>query len=98
MNPETNAVVHCHPLNCVTLAVRNEPIRCNLTPEGAMLLGHVPMIAYYTPGSDDLVTQGRSLEEAYNRMEELEFQARLQLLVGDAQDLPADEVEKLSRM
>lgn len=118
MNPETNAVVHCHPLNCVALAVKNEPIRCNLTPEGAMLLGHVPMVAYYTPGSDDLVeavaaeghakamlmerhgalTQGRSLEEAYNRMEELEFQARLQLLVGDAQDLPADEVEKLSRM
>ena len=83
-----------------------------------MLLGHVPMIAYYTPGSQELVdavaaeghakamlmerhgalTQGRTLEEAYNRMEELEFQARLQLMVGDAQDLPADEVEKLSRM
>lgn len=118
MNPETMAVVHCHPLNCVALAVRNEPIRCNLTPEGAMLLGHVPMISYYTPGSQELVaavaaegrskailmerhgaiTQGRSLEEAYNRMEELEFQAQLQLIVGDAEDLPADEVEKLSRM
>ena len=118
MNPETNAVVHCHPLNCVALAVRNEPIRCNLTPEGAMLLGHVPMIGYYMPGSQELVdavaaeghskamlmerhgalTQGRSLEEAYNRMEELEFQARLQLIAGDAEDLPADEVERLSRM
>ena len=83
-----------------------------------MLLGHVPMISYYTPGSQELVaavaaegrskailmerhgaiTQGRSLEEAYNRMEELEFQAQLQLIVGDAEDLPADEVEKLSRM
>ena len=31
-------------------------------------------------------------------MEELEFQARLQLMVGNAEDLPADEVEKLSRM
>lgn len=118
MNPETNAVVHCHPLNCVALAVRNEPIRCNLTPEGAMLLGHVPMIRYYTPGSQELVdavaaeghskamlmerhgalTQGRSLEEAYNRMEELEFQARLQLIAGDVEDLPANEVERLSRM
>ncbi len=118
MTPETTAVVHCHPLNCVALAVRNEPIRCNLTPEGAILLGRVPMIGYHTPGSQELVdavaaeglaramlmerhgalTQGRSLEEAYNRMEELEFQARLQLLTGDAKDLPADEVERLSRM
>ena len=118
MNPGTGAVVHCHPLNCVALAVRNEPLRCNLTPEGAILLGRVPMIGYFTPGSEELVeavaaegrsramlmerhgaiTQGGTLEEAYNRMEELEFQARLQLLVGDAEDLPADEVERLSRM
>ncbi len=118
MNPETNAVVHCHPLNCVALAVRNAEMRCNLTPEGAILLGHVPMIGYYTPGSEELVeavakeghcramlmerhgalTQGRTIEEAYNRMEELEFQAKLQLIVGDAEDLPDDEVEKLSRM
>lgn len=118
MNPETNAVVHSHPLNCVALAVRNTEMRCNLTPEGAILLGHVPMIGYYTPGSEELVeavakeghcramlmerhgalTQGRTIEEAYNRMEELEFQAKLQLIVGDAEDLPDDEVEKLSRM
>ena len=117
-NPETRAVVHCHPLNCVALAVRNEPIRCNLTPEGAILLGHVPMIGYFTPGSEELVeavaaesgsnamlmerhgalTQGRSLEEAYNRMEELEFQAKLQLIVGDAEDLPDEEVAKLRSM
>ena len=118
MNPDTNAIVHCHPLNCVALAVRNEPIRCNITPEGAILLGKVPMIGYFTPGSEKLVeavasegkskamlmerhgalTQGRTLEEAYNRMEELEFQARLQLIVGDVDDLPADEVDRLSRM
>ena len=118
MNPDTNAIVHCHPLNCVALAVRNEPIRCNITPEGAILLGKVPMMGYFTPGSEELVeavasegkskamlmerhgalTQGRTLEEAYNRMEELEFQARLQLIVGDVDDLPADEVDRLSRM
>ena len=118
VNPDTNAIVHCHPLNCVALAVRNEPIRCNITPEGAILLGKVPMIGYFTPGSEELVeavasegkskamlmerhgalTQGRTLEEAYNRMEELEFQARLQLIVGDVDDLPADEVDRLSRM
>lgn len=118
MNRETNAVVHCHPLNCVALAVRNEPVRCNLTPEGALLLGDVPMIPYYTPGSQELVdavaavgtagamlmerhgalTQGRSLEEAYDRMEELEFQAALQLMVGDAEDLPPEEVARLRGM
>lgn len=118
MNPETGAVVHCHPLNCTALAVRNEELRCNITPEGVLLLGTVPMVPYFTPGSQELVdavaergwakamimakhgalTQGRSLEEAYNRMEELEFQARLQLVVGDAEDLPKEEIQKLLEM
>lgn len=117
-NPETNAVVHCHPLHCVALAVKDEPLKCNITPEGVLLLGHVPMIPYFTPGSDELVeavasesdaramlmarhgalTQGRSIEEAYNRMEELEFQASLQLLVGNVEDLPSDEISKLMGM
>jgi L-fuculose-phosphate aldolase len=41
------------------------------------------------------ITQGRTLEEAYNRMEELEFQAKLQLLVGDSEELPAKEIKKI---
>lgn len=114
-NPETNAVIHCHPLNCVALAVKGDPIRSCLTPEGVLLLGKVPMVRYETPGSKELVdavmdyphakamlmerhgalTQGKNLEEAYDRMEELEFQARLQLLVGRAKDLPAKEIEKI---
>ena len=118
MNDDTGAVVHCHPLHCCTLAVRAEGMKCNITPEGVLLLGDVPMIGYYTPGSQELVdavaahgksramlmerhgalTQGRTLEEAYNRMEELEFQAKLQLLVGDVSDLPDDEIAKLSKM
>ena len=44
------------------------------------------------------ITQGRTLEEAYNRMEELEFQAHLQILSGDAEELPMDEVIKLRGM
>ena len=45
------------------------------------------------------ITQGRTLEEAYNRMEELEFQAHLQILLGpDAESLPDDEIEKLREM
>jgi L-fuculose-phosphate aldolase len=119
MNYDTNAVIHCHPLHCVTLAVKGERIKSNITPEGVMLLGDVPMIGYYTPGSKKLVdavaeqghcramlmerhgaiTQGRTLEEAYNRMEELEFQARLQLLCGEGvTDLPKREIAKLSKM
>ena len=117
-NPETGAVVHCHPLHCVALAVKGEGMKCNITPEGVLLLGQVPMVDYFTPGSEELVeavaaagdaramlmarhgalTQGRTIEEAYNRMEELEFQAALQLMVGDVEDLPEDEIARLSRM
>ncbi len=114
-NPGTNAVVHCHPLHCVALTVRGEHLRCNITPEGALLLGRVAEIPYITPGTRALVeavrgnstskamimvrhgalTQGATLREAYDSMEELEFQARLQLLCPDAEDLPDPELEKL---
>ena len=118
MNPETNAVIHCHPLFCTALAVSGRDVACNITPEGVLLLGEVPTIPYFTPGSEELVeavaekghamamimskhgalTQGRTLTEAYNRMEELEFQAHLQFIVGDVEDLPTDEIRKLSEM
>ena len=38
MNYDTNAVIHCHPLHCVTLAVKGENIKSNITPEGVLLL------------------------------------------------------------
>jgi L-fuculose-phosphate aldolase len=117
-NPETKAVIHCHPLYCTVLAVKGEKIKSALTPEGVILLGDVPMIGYFTPGSKKLVeavashasskamlmerhgaiTQGRSLEEAFNRMEELEFQAKLQIFAEEAEDLPVSEIKKLSKM
>ena len=117
-NPETASVIHCHPLYCTALAVKGEKIKSTLTPEGVILLGEVPTIGYFTPGSKKLVdavaehssckamlmerhgaiTQGRTLEEAFNRMEELEFQAKLQMLAGDAAELPASEIKKLSKM
>ena len=116
-NPETNAIIHCHPLNCVALTLKRR-IRTDLTPEGVLLLGDVPTVGYYTPGSEELanavaskskskailmerhgaVTQGKDLIDAYNRMEELEFQAKLQMLVGRCRGLPRDEVGKLSKM
>ena len=117
-NPETNAVIHCHPLYCLALAVNGEDIKSCLTPAGALLLDQVPTVRYETPGSQELVdavmeyadapamlmakhgaiTQGRTLEEAFNRMEELEFQAHLQILAGDAAELPVEEVVKLRGM
>ena len=117
-NPDTASVIHCHPLYCTALAVKGERIKSALTPEGILLLGEVPMIGYFTPGSKKLsdavaerasynailmerhgaITQGRTIEEAYNRMEELEFQAKLQMLVGDAEELPMSEIKKLSKM
>ena len=117
-NPDTASVIHCHPLYCTALAVRGERIKSALTPEGVILLGEVPMVGYFTPGSKRLtdavaeyashkamlmerhgaITQGRTLEEAFNRMEELEFQAKLQVLAGGADELPKREIEKLSKM
>lgn len=117
-NPETNAVIHCHPLYCLALAVKGEDIKSCLTPEGVLLLDQVPTVRYETPGSQELmdavmeyadapamlmakhgaITQGRTLEEAFNRMEELEFQAHLQILAGDAAELPVEEVVKLRGM
>jgi len=114
-NVNINAVVHCHPLHCTVLAIRSEELRTDLTPEGVLLLGNVPMVKYSTPGTQELVdavaehsssmamlmerhgavTQGGSLEEAYNRMEELEFQARLQILAGDVPGLPQDEIDRI---
>lgn len=117
-NPETNAVVHCHPLYCLAASLRDGRIKSDLTPEGVLLLDIVPTVRYETPGSDALVdaimecsdapamlmakhgalTQGRTLEEAFNRMEEMEFQAHLQIIAGDAEELPMDEVRILREM
>lgn len=118
LNYETRAVVHCHPLYCTSLAIKNKELRTDLTPEGVLLLGKVPMVPYCTPGSEELVeaiaanyesnvmlmerhgaiTQGHTIEEAFNRMEELEFQAKLQTITRRAKSLPWSEVEKLTRM
>jgi len=118
LRSDTNAVVHCHPIYCTALSVKSERLRTDLTPEGVILLGDVPMVPYCTPGSDDLVkeieriyrssaaimenhgavTQGKTMEEACNRMEELEFQAHLQLVVGNVEGLSKEEVQKLRRM
>ena len=53
--PDVGAIVHCHPLSCTTLAVLGRRLRTALTPEGLLVLGEsVPIVAYGTPGSEDL--------------------------------------------
>lgn len=54
-NIDTNAIIHCHPLNCTIIAIMGKEIKCNTTPEGTIMLGNVPMVKYYTPGSQELV-------------------------------------------
>ncbi|MCL2712230.1 MAG: class II aldolase/adducin family protein [Methanomassiliicoccaceae archaeon] len=44
------------------------------------------------------ITVGRTMEEACDRMEELEFQAHLQFITNGANGLPSDEVAKLRKM
>ena len=115
---DVNAIVHCHPIYCTALAVKNEKLNTGITPEGVILLGDVPMVPYRTPGSGELaeevekiyassaalmekhgaVTLGKTMEDACNRMEELEFQAHLQVLVGNVEGLPEHEIEKLRKM
>ena len=121
--PEVGAIIHCHPLSCTALAVLGRRLRTALTPEGLMVLGDfVPIVAYGTPGSDDLADKlvrqlgvsraclmqshgalavGRDLQDAFNRMETMEYMASLQLMVertGDVEDLPEQEVEHILSM
>lgn len=114
--PDVHAVVHCHPLYCTALAVKQEKLKTGLTPEGVLLLGEVPLMPYATPGTKDLVdivaksskhhnvmimerhgaiTLGIDLEEAYNRMEELEFQAHMQFLTEGSVELPEEERRRI---
>jgi L-fuculose-phosphate aldolase len=60
--PETNAVIHTHPVYCTALAVKGLTVQPGLTPEGLLVLGrNVPLVPYATPGTDDLA---RILTEA----------------------------------
>jgi len=48
--------------------------------------------------SHGAITLGKTMEDACNRMEELEFQAHLQLVVGNVPGLPKEEIQKLRKM
>ncbi len=101
--PDVGAIVHSHPPYCTALALAGERLLGSLTPEGAILLGEVPLSPYGTPGTKRLVDSvaensqsnallmekhgafaaGEDLMAAFNRMEEMEFHARLQHILGE---------------
>ena len=71
------------------------------TPGSEELVTEIAKISRFNAAlmeSHGAVTQGRTMEEACNRMEELEFQAHLQLTVGNARGLSAEEIRKLKMM
>jgi L-fuculose-phosphate aldolase len=53
LNPEINAVVHCHPPHATAFAVAHEPIPKCILPEVEVFLGEVPIAKYETPGNQD---------------------------------------------
>lgn len=50
LNPNINAVVHCHPPHATAFAVAHEPIPKCILPEVEVFLGEVPIAKYETPG------------------------------------------------
>jgi L-fuculose-phosphate aldolase len=51
LNPNVNAVVHCHPPHATAFAVAHEPIPKCILPEVEVFLGEVPIAEYETPGN-----------------------------------------------
>jgi L-fuculose-phosphate aldolase len=50
LNPNVQAVVHCHPPHATAFAVAHEPIPKCILPEVEVFLGEVPIAPYETPG------------------------------------------------
>jgi len=48
---DCGAVVHAHPPTATGFAVAGEGIPANVLPEVAVLMGHVPLVPYATPGT-----------------------------------------------
>lgn len=51
LNPNVNAVVHCHPPHATAFAVAHEPIPKCVLPEVEVFLGEIPIAPYETPGN-----------------------------------------------
>ncbi|MBW7906647.1 MAG: class II aldolase/adducin family protein [Phycisphaerae bacterium] len=51
-DPQTRAVVHCHPPHATAFGIARVDIPTGVLPEGEVFLGVVPRAAYETPGSE----------------------------------------------
>ncbi|MBQ3736144.1 MAG: hypothetical protein II855_04330, partial [Candidatus Methanomethylophilaceae archaeon] len=64
-----------------------------------VIVGGVGNDSMHGGGGDDIFAFGGDWgNDDVDRMEELEFQARLQMLVGRCKSLPKDEVERLKKL
>ncbi len=52
--PDVNAVVHAHPPYATTFAVCGIPLDKYIIPESILILGHVPIARYGTPGTQEV--------------------------------------------
>ncbi len=52
--PQTRAVVHAHPPFTLALSLAGHDFSAHLLAEGQMILGDIPVVGYYPPGSDAL--------------------------------------------
>lgn len=57
--PNTKAVVHCHPPHATAFGVAREPIPSGILPEVEVFLGLVPSAEYETPGGRDFAATVR---------------------------------------
>jgi len=51
---DVKAVVHCHPPHLTAFAISRREIPLCIVPEMELMVGHVPIADYATPGTDEL--------------------------------------------
>jgi len=51
---DVGAAVHAHPLYATSYAASGKTINSAILPESVLALGHVPLVPYGTPGTDEL--------------------------------------------
>lgn len=51
--PEINAIVHAHPPHAAAFAVTHENLPRFVLPEVEIWLGHVPLVPYFSPGTQE---------------------------------------------
>lgn len=64
LRPDIGSVIHAHPPTATGFAAAGVPLEQLALPEVIVLLGHVSLVPYATPGSEELARQlGRFLPD-----------------------------------